>query len=61
MNAAIEQPRGAADLVQPNHRIRELVAACSIEVSPRDDFAGERLRELLDPGKIGRASCRERV
>jgi methylenetetrahydrofolate reductase (NADPH) len=28
----------------------ELVTTCSIEVSPRDDFAGERLRELLDPG-----------
>jgi methylenetetrahydrofolate reductase (NADPH) len=28
----------------------ELVATCSIEISPRDDFAGERLRELLNPG-----------
>jgi methylenetetrahydrofolate reductase (NADPH) len=50
MNAAIEQPRGAADLVPRSDRATELVAACSIEISPRDDFAGERLRELLDPG-----------
>jgi methylenetetrahydrofolate reductase (NADH) len=31
-------------------RIAELVGACSIELSPRDEFAGERLRELFDPG-----------
>jgi len=47
MNAAI----GPRDLAQQRHRVVELVAGCSIEVSPRDDFAGERLRELLDPGK----------
>src|SRR6516162_8953817 len=46
MNAAI----GPRDLAQQRHRMVELVAGCSIEVSPRDDFAGERLRELLDPG-----------
>src|SRR5215813_5552420 len=46
MNAAI----GPRDLAQQRHRMVELVAACSIEVSPRDDFAGKRLRELLDPG-----------
>jgi methylenetetrahydrofolate reductase (NADPH) len=51
MNAAIGPPHGARDLVQQHHRLAELVAACSIEVSPRDDFAGDRLRELLDPGK----------
>ena len=50
MSAAIEPPRRASDVVSQRHRITELVAACSIEVSPRDDFAGERLRELLDPG-----------
>jgi len=38
----------APDLAR--HRATELVAACSIEISPRDDFAGEKLRELLDPG-----------
>ena len=51
MSAAIVQPRGARDLAQQRHRMAELVAACSIEISPRDDFAGERLRELLDPGR----------
>jgi methylenetetrahydrofolate reductase (NADPH) len=50
MSAAIEQPREAPDLAAQRHRVTELVAASSIEISPRDDFAGERLRELLDPG-----------
>jgi methylenetetrahydrofolate reductase (NADPH) len=50
MNAAIDEPRGAPDLPRQRHRVMELVAACSIELSPRDDLAGERLRELLDPG-----------
>jgi methylenetetrahydrofolate reductase (NADPH) len=49
MSAAIKEPRAAPDLAR--HRATELVAACSIEISPRDDFAGERLRELLDPGR----------
>jgi methylenetetrahydrofolate reductase (NADPH) len=31
-------------------RIVELVGACSIELSPRDEFAGPRLRDVLDPG-----------
>jgi methylenetetrahydrofolate reductase (NADPH) len=48
MSAAIKEPRAAPDLAR--HRATELVAACSIEISPRDDFAGERLRELFDPG-----------
>jgi methylenetetrahydrofolate reductase (NADPH) len=50
MGAAIEQPRGTPDVAARRHRVMELVAACSIEISPRDDFAGARLRELLDPG-----------
>ena len=50
MSAAIGQPRGALDLALQRHRVTELVTGCSIEVSPRDDLAGERLRELLDPG-----------
>jgi methylenetetrahydrofolate reductase (NADPH) len=41
---------GIRDLAHRRRRIAELVGACSIEISPRDDFAGERLRELLDPG-----------
>jgi len=50
MSAAIGEARGGPDLVRQRHRMSELVAGCSIEVSPRDDFAGERLHELLDPG-----------
>ena len=46
----IGQSPGAPDLAVQRRRAVELVAACSIEISPRDDFAGERLRELLDPG-----------
>jgi methylenetetrahydrofolate reductase (NADH) len=50
MSAAIEQPHRAPNVALQRRRAAELVAACSIEISPRDDFAGERLRELLDPG-----------
>jgi methylenetetrahydrofolate reductase (NADPH) len=50
MSAAIGQSHDTPDLAVQRHRVTELVAACSIEISPRDDFAGERLRELLDPG-----------
>jgi methylenetetrahydrofolate reductase (NADPH) len=38
---------GASDR---QRRIVELVGACSIELSPRDEFAGENLRDLFDPG-----------
>lgn len=51
MSAAIEQPHRTPDRALQRHRIAQLVAGCSIEVSPRDDFAGERLRELLDAGR----------
>ena len=50
MSAAIKETRGAPDLAVRNRRLTELVAACSIEISPRDDLAGGGLRELLDPG-----------
>jgi methylenetetrahydrofolate reductase (NADPH) len=46
MGAALRQPRS----LPRRDRAVELVAACSIEISPRDEFAGERLRELFDPG-----------
>jgi methylenetetrahydrofolate reductase (NADPH) len=37
--------------VSPMHgRIAALVGACSIELSPRDEFIGPALSELLDPG-----------
>src|SRR5216684_988597 len=32
------------------HRAAELVAAASIEISPRDELAGDRLRNLFAPG-----------
>ncbi|HXA22920.1 MAG TPA: methylenetetrahydrofolate reductase [Acetobacteraceae bacterium] len=32
-------------------RAAELIGGCSIELSPRDEFAGEALRKLLDPGR----------
>jgi methylenetetrahydrofolate reductase (NADPH) len=31
-------------------RVAELIAGASIELSPRDDFAGDALRDLLPPG-----------
>ena len=31
-------------------RVAELLAAASIEISPRDELAGERLRDLFAPG-----------
>jgi methylenetetrahydrofolate reductase (NADPH) len=46
MPAAMCQP-GSASWRQ---RARALVASCSIEISPRDDLAGDRLRELFPPG-----------
>jgi methylenetetrahydrofolate reductase (NADPH) len=50
MSAAIRQARGVSDAAAHGQRARKLVDGCSIEISPRDDFAGERLRELLAPG-----------
>jgi len=32
-------------------RAAALIGACSIELSPRDEFAGDALRRLLDPGR----------
>jgi methylenetetrahydrofolate reductase (NADPH) len=32
------------------HRATELIGACSVELSPRDEFAGDALRRLLEPG-----------
>ena len=31
-------------------RTAALIAECSIELSPRDEFAGDALRKLFDPG-----------
>ena len=46
MSVALRQPQ------TPSRRDRAaaLVVASSIEISPRDEFAGERLHGLLDPG-----------
>jgi methylenetetrahydrofolate reductase (NADPH) len=46
MSAALRQPHS----LPRRDRAAELVAACSIEISPRDEFAGEKLRELFEPG-----------
>jgi methylenetetrahydrofolate reductase (NADPH) len=44
-------PRGPiASPTDPARRAVELIGACSIEVSPKDHYAGERLRELFEPG-----------
>jgi methylenetetrahydrofolate reductase (NADPH) len=50
MGAAIERPRCALDDDTHRHRVAELIRTCSIEISPRDALAGERLREVLNPG-----------
>lgn len=50
MGAAMAQPCGARDGAAQRRRLAELISGCSIEISPRDDLAGDRLRELLDPG-----------
>ena len=49
--SAIKKPRGAPGLAPQRRRVTELVGACSIEVSPRDELAGERLCEVLAPGR----------
>ena len=49
--SAIEKPRPATALAPQRRRVTELVGACSIEVSPRDELAGERLGEVLAPGR----------
>ena len=49
--SAIQKPCGVPDLAPQRRRVTELVGACSIEVSPRDDLAGERLCEVLAPGR----------
>jgi methylenetetrahydrofolate reductase (NADPH) len=40
----------AAQTMQ-RRRIAALAGECSIELSPRDEFAGDALRKLLDPGR----------
>jgi methylenetetrahydrofolate reductase (NADPH) len=50
MGAATARPCEALDEKTHRHRVAELISGCSIEISPRDDLAGEKLRELFDPG-----------
>jgi methylenetetrahydrofolate reductase (NADPH) len=50
MATAIERPVRTPDIDAHRRRIAELVGTCSIEISPRDELAGERLREVLDLG-----------
>jgi methylenetetrahydrofolate reductase (NADPH) len=40
----------AASATRASKRAAELIASCSIEVTPKDHYAGERLRELFEPG-----------
>jgi methylenetetrahydrofolate reductase (NADPH) len=49
--SAIQNPRPAPALAAQRQRATELVGMCSIEVSPRDELAGERLCEVLAPGR----------
>jgi methylenetetrahydrofolate reductase (NADPH) len=49
--SAIKKARGAPRLASQHRRVTELVGACSIEISPRDELAGERLCEFLAPGR----------
>jgi methylenetetrahydrofolate reductase (NADPH) len=37
---------------EQRRRVAELIGGCSIELSPRDELAGDALRKLLDPGSI---------
>jgi methylenetetrahydrofolate reductase (NADPH) len=41
-------PRGAVDA---GRRIAQLIGSCSIEIAPRDPFAGPALRDLISPGR----------
>jgi len=50
MRAAFERARGAPDGDTHHRRMAELIRACSIEISPRDELAGEALREVINPG-----------
>ncbi len=52
MGAAMAQPCATIDGAAHRRRVAELIGACSLEISPRDDLAGERLRELIEPGTI---------
>jgi methylenetetrahydrofolate reductase (NADPH) len=40
----------AAPASLSRRRVAELVRTCSYELSPRDEFAGEKLREQFEPG-----------
>ena len=48
MDGAIRPSPIAPD--RHRRRVAELLAAASIEISPRDELAGERLRDLFAPG-----------
>jgi methylenetetrahydrofolate reductase (NADPH) len=50
MGAAFERARGAPGGDTHHRRMAELIRACSIEISPRDELAGEALREVINPG-----------
>ena len=51
--SAIQNPLPGPAFAALRRRVTELVGACSIEVSPRDELAGERLCEILAPDRSG--------
>jgi methylenetetrahydrofolate reductase (NADPH) len=50
MSVATKPMPGTFDDNADRRRAAQLIGACSIEISPREELAGEGLRELLDPG-----------
>ena len=50
MSAATERSEQRPASRTHNSRRTALLAECSIEISPRDEFAGDALRRLLQPG-----------
>jgi methylenetetrahydrofolate reductase (NADPH) len=50
MGASISRRRDVFDSDGQSRRIGQLIGAASLEISPREELAGEGLREWLDPG-----------
>jgi len=50
MSVATEPMPNTFDDNADRRRAAQLIGACSIEIAPREELAGEGLRELLDPG-----------
>jgi methylenetetrahydrofolate reductase (NADH) len=50
MDTAIVAPP-PREAVDAGRRVAQLIRACSIEIAPRDPFAGPALRDLVTPGR----------